>query len=214
MNSNNITNFSQNSLCLKEKNNLKYNMIPRKLDLGNDNIDCSFFCHLYMQLILERPLRIRFNPRCRLNLGSLEANSSNKNLIAYFIENDTIDTYDFIDFNETICKPYKYYSCNYSKRYYSFTTVAANSTIVSINHTKPTMISNIYYNTTTTMILNSYNRTKTMISAKYKNPTIISDNQSDDSFNRLHMKVFYFMLVFTIIVFVIGKIFIHFLKPK
>lgn len=176
MKNNYITNFTQNSLCLNEENNFKNHMIPSKLDLGDDNIDCSFYCHLYLQLILERPLTIRFNPRCRLNLGSLEANSSNKDLITYFNENDTIN---FIDFNVTMCQSYEYYSCNYSKN--SLTTVAAKSTIVSINHTKPTMR---------------------------------SDSQSDDSFNRLHIKVFYFMLVFTIIVFVISKIFINFLKHK
>lgn len=178
MNNNNITNFTQNSLCLNEKNKFKNHMIPSKLDLGDDNVDCSFFCHLYLQLVLERPLKIRFNPRCRQNLVSLERISANKDLITYFNENDTIN---FIDFNVTMCKPYYYYSCNYSENYSLLTTVAAKSTILSINRTKL---------------------------------AIISDNQSNDSFNLLHVKVFYFMLVFTIIVFVTSKIFIHFLKPK
>ena len=126
MKNNKIINFTQNSLCLNEENNFKNHLIPRKLDLGNDNIDCSFFCHLYFQLILEKPLKIRFNPRCRQNLGSLQRISANKDIITYFDDTNIYDFIDTYDFNEAMCKPYNYYSCNYSKNYTLLTALISD----------------------------------------------------------------------------------------
>ena len=116
MSSNAIKNFTQKSLCLNEENNINYHFIPSVLDLGDNYLDCRFFCNLYMQLRLERPLKIRFNSNCSQNLGLLKANSPNKELIEFFSKNQYLSS-QMIDFKESMCEFYEYYSCNYSGKY-------------------------------------------------------------------------------------------------
>jgi hypothetical protein len=100
-----ITNFTQNSLCI---NGLKHHMVPSILDFGEGTLDCRFFCHLYMQLRLEKPisLQVRFNSKCRQNLGSLKAKIPNK--IEFFSD---YERNEMIDFNEGMCQSNEYYSC-------------------------------------------------------------------------------------------------------
>lgn len=116
MSSNVLKNFTQKSLCLNEENHINYHLIPSVLDLGDNYLDCRFFCYLYLQLRLERPLKIRFNSKCRQNLGSLKANSPNKELIEFFSKDEYLSN-QMIDFNETMCESYEHYSCNYSEKY-------------------------------------------------------------------------------------------------
>ena len=84
--------------------------------MSDNYLDCRFFCNLYLQLRLERPLKIRFNSKCSQNLSSLRTNSPNKDMIEFFSKDEYLSS-QMIDFNETMCGFYEYYSCNYSGKY-------------------------------------------------------------------------------------------------
>lgn len=123
-----INNFTQNSLCLNEENNFTNHLIPSKLDFGESYLDCPLFCHLYLQLRLEKPIKIRLNSACRHKLGSFKTNSLNKDMIE-FLRNS--DSGHFMNFNQSMCQPYKYYSCNFSMKYSLLKIVDGKPNILS-----------------------------------------------------------------------------------
>ena len=126
---NRLNNFTQNSLCLNEENNFTNHLIPSKLDFGESYSDCPLFCHLYLQLRLEKPLKIHLNSACRHKLGSLKTNSLNKDMIE-FVRNS--DSGHIMNFNQSMCQPYKYYSCNYSMKYSLLKIVDGKPAVLSL----------------------------------------------------------------------------------
>lgn len=116
-------------------------MVPSILDFGEGTLDCRFFCHLYMQLRLEKPIsfQVRFNSKCRQNLGSLKAKSPNK--IEFFSD---YERYEMIDFNEGMCQSNEYYSCKSTNPSITTQKITTKSEVESSKPlttiTKPTII--------------------------------------------------------------------------
>ena len=104
-------NFTQDVFCLNESD-FEANLIPSYLDIGSNNLDCRLLCHLYYQLKLQKPIRIRFHDQCLGNLGSLEENPLNKGMIDFVKTNFT---FYMKRFNQNMCEKLQYYSCDYSE---------------------------------------------------------------------------------------------------
>lgn len=222
-----ITNFTQKSLCL---NDLKHHMVPSSLDFGEGNLDCRFFCHLYMQLRLETPIKVRFNSKCRQNLGSLKANSPNKDMIEFFSD---YERNEMIDFNEGMCQSNEYYSCKSTNPSTTTPEITTKSEVKSseplTTTSKPTIITESESTESITEFTNAINATinqtesestsENMTTVTVKNQTVISNTKwqniwkttpvsnseltTNNSINHLKMLLFYFFLIFTIITFVI-----------
>lgn len=167
--SNLITNFTQKSLCL---NDLKHHMVPSILDFGEGNLDCRFFCHFYLQLRLEKPIQVRFNSKCRQNLGSLKAKSLNK--IEFFSD---YERNEMIDFNEGMCQSYEYYSCKSTK---ITTKSEVESSKPLTTTTKPTIITES--ESTESITISTINQTESETTTKsittFTNATI-KDTESE-----------------------------------
>lgn len=211
-----ITNFTQKSLCL---NDLKHHMVPSKLDFGEGTLDCRFFCHLYMQLKLERPIQVRFNSKCRQNLGSLKANSPNKDMIEFFSD---YERNEMIDFNEGMCQSNEYYSCKSTNPSTTTPEITTKSEVKSseplTTATKPTIITESETTKSITTFTNATNATieqtesettsEKMTTVTVKNQTDISNNtkwlknwkitpvsnSEYNSINQLKMLLFYFFI--------------------
>ena len=207
-------------------------MVPSILDFGEGTLDCRFFCHLYMQLRLEKPIsfQVRFNSKCRQNLGSLKAKSSNK--IDIFSD---YERYEMIDFNEGMCQSNEYYSCKSTNPSITTQKITTKSEVESSKPlttiTKPTIIteSESTESITTTFTNATINATikdteiettsENMTTVSVENSTIISNTKwqkiwktssvsnseltTNNSIDTLKMLLFYFFIIFTILTFVI-----------
>lgn len=109
--------YSRDVFCLNEKN-LAANLVPRYLDMGsNPLLSCHFLCHLYLQLRLEKKMRVRFNDNCVGDHGMLSENQLNKDKLE-FVEPSkyALQSNKRFTFNESDCKPFERYSCDYSSK--------------------------------------------------------------------------------------------------
>lgn len=114
---NGLRNMHKDAFCLNERN-LGYNLVPDNLLIRYNYLECTFFCHLYYQLHVERPLHVLFHSqvrdgRCHRMTERFYNASMNRHLVSFTPDEMLL----WAVFNESRCEPFGYYTCNYTNAY-------------------------------------------------------------------------------------------------
>lgn len=143
-------NFSRDVFCLNE-NDFKANLVPNFLDIDSNPFDCRLLCHLYLQLRLDKKMRVRMDERCLNDHEELFNYSLNAQKIELVRSNYSLYMNRF---NSKMCQPREYYSCNYSKENLVHLNVNWNVTSprTRTSRTTSTTISTTSTSTTRTII--------------------------------------------------------------
>lgn len=100
-------------------------------------------------------MKLQFNEKCLNDLGKLVENPLNRGKIETIKGDNDVLTGQY--FHDSMCEPYRYYSCDYSEKYLSHlpkrNTLKTKSTTTIKTTTTSTTVDTTTTTTTTTMLL-------------------------------------------------------------